>query len=94
MCGCQRSELSLTLNSLLTSFNCPKWDPLRPINGPPNPTDPLTDPKLIPSPSPSNEPQMGPPTQHDGVRTTMKKGTPKMLSKSISRMPMGSMAGH
>ena len=68
--------------------------PLRPINGPPNPTDPLTDPKLIPSPSPSNEPQMGPPTQHDGVRTTMKKDTPKMLSKSISRMPMGSMAGH
>ena len=30
--------------------------------------------------------------QHDGVRTTMKKGTPKILSKSISRMPMGSWA--
>ena len=90
MCGCQRSELSLTLNSLLTSFNCPSG----PSTDPSNPTDPLTDPKLIPSPSPSNEPQMGPPTQHDGVRTTMKKGTPKMLSKSISRMPMGSMAGH
>ena len=32
--------------------------------------------------------------QHDGVRTTMKKGTPKILSKSISRVPMGSLVGH
>ena len=32
--------------------------------------------------------------QHDGVRTTMKKGTPKILSKSISRMAMGSLVGH
>ena len=32
--------------------------------------------------------------QHDGVKTTMKKGTPKILSKSISRMPMGSLVGH
>ena len=31
--------------------------------------------------------------QHDGVRTTMKKGTTKILSKSISRMPMGSLVG-
>jgi hypothetical protein len=31
--------------------------------------------------------------QHDGVRTTIKKGTPKILSKSISRMPMGSLVG-
>ena len=31
--------------------------------------------------------------QHDGVRTTIKKGTPKILSKSISRMPMGSQSG-
>ena len=31
--------------------------------------------------------------QHDGVRTTMKKGTPKILWKSISRMPMGSLDG-
>ena len=29
--------------------------------------------------------------QHDGMRTTMKKGTPKILSKSISRMTMGSL---
>ena len=33
-------------------------------------------------------------TQHDGLKTTMKKGTPKILSKSISRMPMGSLVGH
>ena len=33
-------------------------------------------------------------TQHDGVRTTMKKGTPKILSKSISKMPMSSLVGH
>ena len=32
--------------------------------------------------------------ENDGVRTTMKKGTPKILSKSISRMPMGSLVGH
>ena len=32
--------------------------------------------------------------QHDGVRTTVKKGTPKILSKSISRTPMGSLVGH
>ena len=32
--------------------------------------------------------------QHDGVRTTMKKGTPKIPSKSISRIPMGSLVGH
>ena len=38
--------------------------------------------------------QKGGPTKHDGVRTTMKKGTPKILSKSISRMPMGSLVGH
>ena len=31
--------------------------------------------------------------QHDRVRTTMKKGTPKIVSKSISRMPMGSLVG-
>ena len=33
-------------------------------------------------------------TQHDGVKTTNKKVTPKILSKSISRMPMGSLDGH
>ena len=32
--------------------------------------------------------------QYDGVKTTMKKGTPKILSKSISRMPMGSLVKH
>ena len=33
-------------------------------------------------------------SQNDVVSTTMKKGTPKILSKSISRMPMGSLVGH
>ena len=33
-------------------------------------------------------------SQHDRVRTTKKKGTPKILSKSISRMPMGSLVRH
>ena len=33
-------------------------------------------------------------SQHDGVKTTNKKVTPKILSKSISRMPMGSLVGH
>ena len=32
--------------------------------------------------------------QHDGMRTTMKKGTPKILSKSISGISMDSLVGH
>ena len=39
--------------------------------------------------SSKKEPKLFVSSQHDGLRTTMKKGTPKILSKSISRVPMG-----